>query len=32
MKAFVISAVRVLLTLATFFVVMGIAQAVEQLP
>lgn len=32
MKSFVMSVVRGLLTLATFFVVMGIAQAVEQLP
>lgn len=31
MKAFVMSVVRSLLALATFFVVMGIAQAVEQL-
>ncbi len=31
MKAFVMSAVRSLLALTIFFVVMGIAQAVEQL-
>jgi hypothetical protein len=32
MKALVMSAVRSLLALTIFFVVMGIAQAVEQLP